>query len=534
MAYTTAAGLAPYTGPFEREQAWHLLRRATFGATRERADQLAGLGLAGALDALLTADDAYGPPVNYDFADDPNVPIGATWVGQPYLDGADVNPYRSRSMQAWLLGLALNNGLSAHAKLHFFWHKHFAVPMQGDTRNYHSYHACLRRNALGNFRTLVREMTVEPQMLRFLNGDVNKATSPNENFARELLELFTLGKGPQVGPGDYTTYTEDDIRALSRALTGWRTRYAGQRDPAKQPESFFQESWHDTGAKQLSARFGGAAIDDAGDREYVEVVRLIFEHPAAAHYVCRKLYRYFVYYDVTPAVERDVIAPMAQLLRQSDFEVAPVVRALLCSEHFFAVDTRGATVKSPLEHVASLTTALGFDLEPAGADLAVHGWLLRRMSWVCNDQDMRLWIPPSVAGWKAYYQAPQYSRMWINASTLRARLGIVWQLTGNGVFHQGERYRIDALALIARFDNPTDPNALVAELAERVFPRPVPDAQLTALKEVLIPGLPDFEWTIEYDAHLADPADADVRESVERKLTNLLRAVFNAAESHLA
>ena len=528
-----ATGLAPYTGPFGADEAGHLLRRTRFGVSLAEVRAAAQAGLSATLDALLTQTPTPAPPVNADEPDDPNVPIGQTWVEAPYVDGFDVNPYRSRSMQAWQLDSYL---LADHAtispRMAFFWHNHFAVPRNGDARIYYTYLRTCWDSGLGNFRELVKAMTLEPQMLRFLNGNVNRADSPNENYARELLELFTIGKGPQVGSGDYTTYTEEDVRAISRALTGWRTRHFGSRDAAAQPESYFHASWHDPGDKQLSARLGGSVIADAGEDEYAAVVDLIFAQPLAAHYLCRKLYRYFVYHEIDAAVERDVIEPMAEALRAADFEVAPVLRLLLASEHFFELARAGALVRSPLEHLCDLVRGLGQEHPPLGTEPGQ--WLRRRWTWTLTDQGMRLWQPPSVAGWPAYYQAPQYHRDWINASTLQIRAKLALSLTGNGVTHDGVRYEPDLLALIASFDNPHDPNALIAEAVARFLPRPVDQAFTDALKDALIPGLPDFEWTVEYDEYLADPDDAAKRESVDRKVRDMLRALFGSAEIHLA
>ncbi len=526
-----ASGLTPYTGTFGRAEAWHLLRRTTFGVDLDAVVDAAGSGLEATLDQLLNAADTFGPPLNAQEALDPNVPIGGTWITAPYLDSVDVNIYRSRSLQSWQLESYYTGGVDLRAKMSLFWHNHFSCIRNGDARWYYQYLQLLRDNALGNFRELIRAICTNGQMLIFLNGNSNTKNSPNENFARELLELFTLGKGPQIGSGDYTNYTEDDVRALAKALTGWRTLNAGSTDPNKQPVSEFFSQRHDESDQQLSARLGNAVIVGAAESAHNQVVDVLFAQAAAADFICRKLYRWFVYYDISPQVEQDVIQPLAALMRQLDFAVAPVLRALLSSEHFFAPEFRGAMIKSPVDHAIDLTAGLGLELPP-GVEERYE--IYRRLNWPCNDQLMKLWVPPSVAGWKAYYQAPLYARSWINASTLKTRTELGNRVAGSGWTHGDAPIKTDFLAYIAGFANPSDPNELVAEFVERLLPKPLAQAQLDSLKDVLIPGLPDFEWTVEYTDHLADPADENLANSVSRKVRGLVKAIVNSAEINLS
>jgi len=411
-----------------------------------------------------------------------------------------------------------------------FWHNHFSCVRQADTRWYYSYLRLIWDNALGNFRDLVKAMAVEGQMLIFLNGNANSKGSPNENFARELLELFTLGKGPLAGSGDYTNYTEDDIRAFSNALTGWRTLNNASTNPALQPVTEFVPARHDSSDQQLSHRFNDAVLEGTEGSAHEAIIDLVFAQPQAADYICRKLYRWFVYYDITPEIEATVIQPLATLMRNSDFEVEPVLRALLSSEHFFEAKFRGAIIKSPLEHATDLVKGLQLDLP---TDIETRYEFFRRLNWLIRDQDMLLWEPPSVAGWKAYYQAPLYNRSWINATTLKFRTNLASKLTGAGWTYAEQPIKIDLLDFIARFDQPSDPNALLTEMAERLLPRPITDEQLTAFKEILIPGLPDFEWTVEYDKHTTAPGDENIAKSVTNKLIRVVRAMASTAEIHL-
>ena len=526
--------LAPYAGPFERAQAWHLLRRATFGATAARVDEAVALGLSGSLDRLVRPDGFAGLPLNVEGAGDPNVPVGQTWVEAPYVSGYDVNPYRQRSLRAWQMRSYRLGGFSAQARLSMFWHNHFGVASDNaDARLFYGYLATLRDGALGSVRALLSAMTVDGAMLRFLNGNENVAGDPNENFARELLELYTLGKGPAAGPGDYTTFTEDDVRAVARALTGWTVRGINSTDPGVQPGPIFLPRRHDATAKQLSARLGGATIADAGAEEYERVLDVVFAQPTMGEYIVRKLYRYLVHYDVTPVVEDAIVRPLAAQLRAGGFEVAPVVRTLLGSAHFFEMYRRSAHISSPVEFALASTAALATPI-PDG-DLRGEHQTMLALADACAAQQQTPSQPPTVAGWKAYYQAPLYDRTWISATTLAAREALTDQLTVNPwVVSRRLRIEADLLGLVAGFAEPDNPGALIRELAERLFAEPLSPEQVTALKAILLPGLPDFEWTVEYNQHRGDPSDRALAAGLEAKLRGLAAAMLTAAEAHLS
>ena len=522
--------LTPYGGAFGRAEAWHLLRRATFAVPAARVEEAVALGLAGTLDRLLTPDVSIGPPLNDAESDDPNVPLGQTWIRAPLVIGRSLNTYRLNSLTAWLYEQFARAGFSLERRMFLFWINHFGASRNGDPRSVYTYYETLRTGVFGSFPDLVKQIGRESMMLIFLDGRSNTAGSPNENYARELLELFTIGKGAAAGPGDYTTYTEDDVRALARALTGWKTRYHGSINPEQQPESYFRASHHDTDPKVLSPRLGGAVITDQGEAEMDAVVDVIFAQATAGDYLCRKLYRWFVHYEITPAVEDAIIQPMAAALRASGYRVDAPLRLLLGSAHFFEVGLRGALVRSPLDATLSVTSEIPVTI-PAALEVRYQAY--RRFHGQVALQDMTLYDPGSVAGYKPYHQAPHYNRLWLNGATLQSRTSFTRQLLTRGFAAGDTRLRPDLLGFIADFADATDPNALVAEAAERLLPTPLSQPQLDGLKEVLIPGLPDFEWTVEYSDHLANPADEDMRKAVENKLVELFGALTGAAEYHL-
>jgi hypothetical protein len=192
------SGLEPYVGPWGYEQAAHLLRRAMFGPAYEQIKTAAELGLATTLQQLFEERPLPEPPLNHNNQNDPAVPIGATWVDAPYSTAVNLRPYRMQSLRAWTMQQLFQEGVSIREQLTLFWHNHFGVANVNDAKFRYIHANLLRSNAWGNFRELIKAVTIDPTMLRFLNGNQNTRNSPNENYARELLELFTIGKGPQA------------------------------------------------------------------------------------------------------------------------------------------------------------------------------------------------------------------------------------------------------------------------------------------------------------------------------------------------
>ena len=346
---SSGAGLEPYTGAWGKEQATHLLRRSMFGPNLDQIQAAVDNGLDDTVTQLTTPLQMPDPPVNYNFEDDPNVPIGATWIEAPYSQTINLKGYRRRSLLAWTYGLMLNEGVSLREKMTLFWHNHFVVQRSNvnDPKLNYIYINTLRQNALGNFKELAKKMTIDPSMLMYLNGNQNTSVAPNENYSRELLELFTIGKGPLAGPGDYTNYTEDDVVAMAKVLTGWRVRGFNTNNPMVSVESYFSIGRHDQSDKQLSHRFNNQIISNNGENEYKDLIDIIFQQDEVARFISRKLYRWFVYYDITPEIEDNVIEPMAQIIINNDYDIVQGLTALLSSAHFFESDNLGPMIKKP-------------------------------------------------------------------------------------------------------------------------------------------------------------------------------------------
>lgn len=521
--------LRPYQGPWTAVQAAHLLRRATFGVDKVKLQTAIDLGLEGAVDKLL--EDLSFPelPLNYDYALDPNVPVGDTWVNAPFY-GA--NGYMSRSFRAWIVGRQLSNEFNLREKMVLFWHNHFVVESRdvNDPRYLFRYIKIFIENPFGSFRDLVEKVTLDPAMLRYLNGNQNRRQSPNENFARELFELFTLGKGELAGPGDYTTFTEDDVRAAARVLTGWQD--VGYRNSQTFNISVnYVNNRHDTGSKQFSHRFGNAIINNEGNQEYKRLIDLIFRKSETAEFICRKLYRWFVYYKIDETIESEIIQELAADLRAADYSIKPVLKKLLSSQHFYDAQLRGCMAKSPVEFISHMVSLI--KLRPNNTTLLQQYRFWLSIAQLQRSMQMEYFNAPDVAGWKAYYQEPTFNQLWINPVSIQNRAEVVTRIVldeKNGINFNGT---YDVIPLIDSFSNPFDINEILDELNRLILPYPFTESQKKAIKEVVLPGLPDYEWTLEYELYKNNPDNVQVKRSLEQKFRMMLWYIMQMPEYQL-
>jgi uncharacterized protein (DUF1800 family) len=411
-----------------------------------------------------------------------------------------------------------------------FWQNHFAAEFTFDSRASYKYFELIRTHSLGNFKTLVKEMTIDPCMLVFLNGTTNNRFNPNENYSRELLELYSIGKGAQIGEGDYTTYKEQDVAAGAKILTGWVIKDFLSTTVAE-PWVEFNNNLHSPGSKTLSAHFGNTTIANAGAQEYANYIDVIFQQPALARFICRKIYRWFVNYDLTQVVEDTIISEMAQTLTANNFEILPVLSQLFTSEHFFDVSLRGAIIKNPIEFAFSFYNT---SLSRPNYSLAINTEILVNLYFIISTMGMEYAKPPSVGGWTAYYQAPAFSRMWANSSLVKLRFDLSDSVNAfGGINVQGNRFGIDHLALLNSLSYPDSAVEVIDDLVLLFCPKGLSDTYKDQLKTVLCNGLPDFEWTIQYQEYLDDPSNPDVITPIRARMILTLANLFKSADFQL-
>jgi uncharacterized protein (DUF1800 family) len=372
--------------PWDARKVARLHRAAGFGATR------------GELERDVNASPAecvarfFNPP-------DPSEDERAVLEG--LRAGAFGSGDAKRLRAYWLYRMLFGND-PLRERLTLFWHGHFATSLVKveSVRAMGAQVETLRGRALGEFAALLEAMTSDPAMLAWLDGGRSKRERPNENYAREFLELFTLGKG---------AYAEKDIREAARAFTGW-TPGSGHRmvDDAN-PDFEYDPEMHDTGIKTF---LGQSGPWKAGD-----VVRITLQHPEAARHLARKLYRAFVAETADPGPA--LIEPLAEVLRASRYSIERVMEVILRSRHFYSMATYRRRVKSPVEYTMGLLRMLEVPRAQVNLLAAANA---------CERQGQALFAPPNVKGWDG-------GPTWINSSTLLERLNwasdLIW---GNATF----------------------------------------------------------------------------------------------------
>lgn len=553
------ASLSPLQGSLGTRRAAHLLRRTSYRYTKAKVDLMAGQTATGALASLLTLQ-----PLQLDqpVYSNNNATPPVTWINPPGTPlPPDTQDFMTRPyLRGWWINEALRDAGIGH-KMTFFFHQYMITTIvgTGTTASYFDYLALLRWGALGNFKKLATKIVLDNTMLRYLNNNENTALNPNENFAREYLELFTIGKGPQVGPGDYTNYTEDDIVAAARVLTGFRSRNQrniidAETGIPRGDASFYGAGGvqqHDSGNKMFSSKFQSTVITGATNNaamftELNAFVNMIFAQPETAKNLCRRLYHYFVYKEITGEIENDIIVPLSNTLVSNNFEIKPVLEQLLASQHFFDADDSNATdeivggmIKSPLE--LALQSISFFDIQiPDPMTQPVTHYrqfyeqaVTQRMFGSAN---LPIFFPSDVAGYPGLYADPDFSRQWFNSSTIIARYKTpAMLLTGTRQFGGGNPNTTIGVKLnIAPwvknsgfFSDPSDPYVLVQELLEYMLPEPVDNDRFTYFYIlVFLDQLPPSDWTYEWQNYLTTNDATEVTIALER----LVNAVMYSPE----
>lgn len=534
--YRTNSGLSPYTGPWTPKQIIHLLKHTMFGASLADISYFAAKSMNDVVDELLqpTAPLPLPPVKEYDVTGattpDNDVPAGATWVTSVNNDGT-IQSRRRASLKKWWVGCMLNQDRSIREKMTLFWHNHFATEAADvSNANFLYKHVnLLRTKSLGNFKQLVRDITLDPAMLIYLNGRLNTATAPDENYARELQELFTLGKE------NTPNYTEDDVKAAARVLTGWRVDSNVSTFP-----SYFTSSRHDSNSKQFSSFYNNTVIagrtgTTAGDLELDDLLNMIFSKQVeVSRFLAKKLYRFFVYYEIDAAAEANVIEPMASLIRTSNWEVVPALRALFKSEHFYDVLNEGCMIKAPLDHAVGLCREWGVVFPDAVTTYADAYGMWNYIVSAAALYQQNIGDPPSVAGWPAYYQVPQFYELWINTDTLPKRNQFSDVMIGNGYSRNGKKIVIDAVEFTKKLTNPGDPNLLINQLFEVVFQIEISQQSKDQLKkDFLLTGQDqDYYWTTAWSTYIASPTTTNFN-IVNTRLRGLYKYCMNLAEYQL-
>ena len=517
--------MTPYSGPWTKAEAAHLLRRTVFGATNQQIIAAVVNGMENTVTTLLQIPQT-SPPLAY-HPGETIVAQGSTWVNSVYpsnqAENQECESARSRSLAAWTNKNINEENGSIAEKLVFFWQNHFGVT--GDTtesRAMYHFLMLLRQSSLGNFKQLVKDVTIDPSMLLFLNGSSNTVYSPNENYSRELLELFSIGKGAQIATGDYSHYTEDDVAAGAKILTAYVV--TGIRsDSLTQVEVSFNPILHDNSSKQLSYHFNGQIINANDAQEYSDFIDVIFNQSQVATFICSKLYRYFVNYDLNAFVMSDIIPSMALTLTSNNYEILPVLHQLFTSEHFYDLSIRGAIIRNPYEMIYGILNATG---TAPNFGLAVNSEIYLYIYYFADIMGQDYARPPSVSGWTAYYQAPAFSKLWINSTYIKKRFDFIGAMLFTGLTLGTNNFSLNILGFLDGLSIPDNASVVIDDICTIFFPKDINTADKIYLKGILTNGLPDFEWTDQYNAYISDPTNIVVSDPVKIRMRFVLNTVF--------
>lgn len=401
----------------ETQKVAHLLRRAGFGASLKEMEEAKRAGYAATLEKLL-GFEGIPDPVEGDLAD----------VQEGLLDMKSIEDVRT----AWVYRMA-RTVRPLQERMTLFWHNHFATGAGKveQAQLMHRQITLFRRFACGNFRSLLLEVSKDPAMLIWLDGRFNKKGLPNENYAREVMELFTLGIG---------NYTEKDVKEVARAFTGWNLRDGG---------FYFDAGQHDGGEKTI--------LGKAGNFDGTDVVDILASHPATAKRLSQKLFREFV----GPEPDDKTVEALSAEYFRSGYDVRSMLRVLFTSSAFLSDGAQWARIKSPAELAIGAVRAM-----PALVPVKYVPGSLRRMG-----QD--LLSPPTVKGWDG-------DKAWLSTTTVMNRFNFARDL-GPGYNNQPSQ-ALPPAQLVAEYAIDT-PEKLVEHMLQRFGPLEVSDEAKAKLAE---------------------------------------------------
>lgn len=544
------ASLNPYIGNLDLRKAKHLLRRATFNYSKEQLGVFIGMTAIQAIDSL-TIDSLNTLTEPYDPL--PEDSPDGFWTSALGLPGDFKGKNRKRAIvTGWWWYNAINQTSIKH-KLSFFLHTCFTVAKDEGNRAatyYYDYLKLLDFYALGNIKTLAKKITLDNSMLLYLDNTRNNKNNPNENYAREYLELFTILKGEQIGSDNYTNYTEEDIQEAAKVFSGFKFQEDRSIiDPdTGLPMGYVKFKQHNTDDKTFSGAFNNQIIiGKESTTEIVEelddFVEMVFSQKETAKAYCRKLYRYFVKSKWDDEVETDIITPLADLLIANDFEMIPVVRTLLSSQHFYDADDSDATdeiiggiIKSPLQLLSEICTVFNVTIpDPTNDSLNYYNNFFTK--FIHNDyfvtSGMDLFNPSDVAGYHAYFQEPDFDRYWFSSNTIVGRYRIIESLIqGRNTIGSGDIYAtIDTVLFVKKnITDAQEPNLLIAEIADLLYPESIDTDRINYFKKNLVDeGFPDYYWTGVWLQYLSDNDNFTVKTRIDA----LVISMINAAEFQL-
>jgi uncharacterized protein (DUF1800 family) len=405
----------------------HLLSRTLFGHTKEDLNFALSHSLDDYVDNVLLSDSS-----------EPQSP--GFWVDDT---SSYNNSVRSSELTYWWYNLMLTQSHSLREKMVLFWHNHFVseISVVDLPQRMYYQNKLFRQFSFGNFKELTKQVTINPAMLIYLDNTKNRKEDPNENYARELMELFTLGIG---------NYTENDIAEAARALTGWQVEGI---------ESYFNTERFDDTPKTF--------MNETGNFNHLDIIEIIFKQPEVAKHLCRKLFKEFVYYEP----DEIIIDQLSTIFRDNDYELKPVLSALLKSDYFHSSEIVGAKIKSPTEFMLPILKqfkVLKLDYE--------------YMRNIAEDIGQTLFSPPNVAGWEG-------DKSWISTNTLPAR-----NIFSDRII-SGDKSSLNILEYARTFESSENAIQFVDDVIDLFFSYKLNENRKQYLLDILLDGAEVYDWS---------------------------------------
>ena len=497
----SVADMSEKTSPLTRHEATHLLRRVTFGPTPELVNQITGKTPREAVEMLLGPDDVTLTTEPGPWIDNPNENpegIGSAEL-KNQIEGLMQSNYRS--LVNWWLEQMRIEGSTASEKLTLFWSGHFTSEFTFDEyfmppQLLYRQNLLIRKDRLLNFKALVEDITLDPAMLFYLGGVQNNKGKPNENYARELMELYTCGIG---------FYTEGDIKEAARVLTGWRANgFLYEPYPNGYFKTYFFPQAHDVEAKQFMGETIPSRTTDSNNESQVReqevrvLINILFDKRAnaIARFISRKMYNFFVYSNGAE-VDESALTEMSSTFVSNDFLIRPLVIKLLTSNHFYSTEVMGVQIKTPAEFLIGMQRSIGSALQNTIATMA--------------SLNQELMDPPDVSGWPGY-------RTWISTTTFPIRRNVAdtyFRGLSDTVLNQ----------FIRKFPDHTDVRVLAKDLISYFLPVPVSTTREEFYTQELLGNTLDFDY--EWPTILNDPV------RTARGVRNMLVSISKAPDFQL-
>ena len=540
--------LIAYSLPLGRRKAKHLLRRSCFNFSPEKIDEFANLTPSQALWAL----SAPSSTKLYEPID----PRGQDWDDMHWTsslkDPGDFTRQGAKRVciAGWWWYNAFNE-ISLEHKLTLFLHTCFTTSKDSGTgaaTYFYDHLRLLKKYAFGSVKSLANKITLDNAMLLYLDNNVNNRWNPNENYAREFLELFTILKGEQKGDDDYTNYTEHDVQMAAKVFSGFKNKNDRSIiDPdTGLPMGYIKVNHHVQEDKIFSSAFNYTTITGGTDettimQEHKDFVDMVFDQDATSISYVRKLYRFFVKSEWNQSVENTIIIPLAQDLRNNGFYLLPVLRKLLESEHFYDEDDTlntddiiGAIIKHPMQLWSEIISALKVNLVDANQqekwEEFYHYFFKNFAHNSCfSAAGFNMFSPDSVAGYPSDYQGPSYDRQWFTSVSIIARYKYIDSfINGKNLITGGGRFDsiVDSIVYVQSVvSNPYDAKTIVTEIALYLYPESIYEDRINYFKVILTGTLGDSYWTGAWADYIGgDDTTARIR------LNELLIAMVNAPE----